>query len=288
MTPFAEALRAAIDARGVSLVWLRDHLAERGSPASLTTLSYWRSGQRHPAGSGSLGAVRGLEELLEVPEGHLVSLLVPSGAGPRGRSAFPFDDADRRAAIEETFAALEAAPMSQLHVLSAHVAADVDEQGRLARCSYRVLTQVVSGTVTEIPFAEILPTPAAVPPAVSVIAGGTVCRSHHHPDGQVSGFVFATERAVTAPDAIVIEWAVDYPPGYADLSESSCAVIRQAREVIVWVRFHPDKLPLWCEEYTDDDTDVRTVDLGTGTTVHAVRTRFGPGELGVRWGFGPA
>ena len=70
---FAEALRAAIAARGVSLVWLRDRLAYRGSPVSLTTLSYWRSGDRHPEGAGSYAAIREIENLLGLPEDALAS-----------------------------------------------------------------------------------------------------------------------------------------------------------------------------------------------------------------------
>ena len=40
---FSRALRDAIDACGVSLVRLRNHLADLGSPVSLTTLSSVRS-----------------------------------------------------------------------------------------------------------------------------------------------------------------------------------------------------------------------------------------------------
>lgn len=286
MDRFAEDLGAAIDGRGVSLVWLRDQLVERGNPVSLTTLSYWRSGRRRPERAGSLAALAVIEDLLGLPAGHLESLL---DAPRRRRSAelprLPFGDEKRRTAIEETVAALGTATMSDLRVLTAQVVGDVDGTGRLRRCASRVLTQVTAGTVEEIPYLEIVAEPTAVPPVVTVVAGADVTRHHHHASGQVSGFVFETERPVTAPDASLVEWTVEFPPSYPDLFECSYSVSREAREVVVWVRFDPDRLPAWIEEYTHDDADVRPVELGTGTTVHAVRTRFGPGEVGFRWGF---
>jgi hypothetical protein len=62
---FAAVLREAIAARAVSLVWLRDRLVDLGSPVSLTTLGYRRSGRRHPErhglGPGVLTARWGFE-----------------------------------------------------------------------------------------------------------------------------------------------------------------------------------------------------------------------------------
>ena len=66
-TPFADALRAAIDARGVSLVWLRDRLADLDNPVSVAALSYWRSGRRRPDSGESLAAVRAIETVLDLP-----------------------------------------------------------------------------------------------------------------------------------------------------------------------------------------------------------------------------
>ena len=58
---------------------------------------------------------------------------------------------------------------------------------------------------------------------------------------------------------------------------------RPARETLIWVRFHPDRLPTWVEEQAGPTT--RRIPLGPGHTVHARQAGFGPGILAVRWGF---
>ena len=59
---------------------------------------------------------------------------------------------------------------------------------------------------------------------------------------------------------------------------------RPARETVIWVRFHADALPTWCEEQAGDDEPLPLA-LDGGHTVHVVRRRFGPGVLRVQWGF---
>src|SRR5690606_34148545 len=82
---FAEALSAAIRVRGLTLSRLHDRLVARGNPVSMATLSYWRSGARHPEGAQSLAAVTDLEELLDLDRGTLVDRLRPTlRTGPLG------------------------------------------------------------------------------------------------------------------------------------------------------------------------------------------------------------
>ncbi len=80
---FAEALDAAITARGLTLDRLRYHLAEQGVDVSVATLSYWRRDRRRPERAESLKAVLALESLLGLPETALLTLLGPPR--PRGR-----------------------------------------------------------------------------------------------------------------------------------------------------------------------------------------------------------
>ncbi|MFD9892961.1 transcriptional regulator [Amycolatopsis sp. NPDC059027] len=80
--PFAEALRAAIRARGLGLDRIRYRLRSRGTSLSLATLSHWQSGRCRPERSESLRALRNLEDILGVPGGSLIRLLGP----PRGRA----------------------------------------------------------------------------------------------------------------------------------------------------------------------------------------------------------
>ncbi|WP_020664554.1 transcriptional regulator [Amycolatopsis benzoatilytica] len=80
--PFAEALRAAIRARGLGLERIRYRLHGKGATVSLATLSHWQSGRCRPERAESLRALKNLEEVLGVPDGSLRRLLGPPR--PRG------------------------------------------------------------------------------------------------------------------------------------------------------------------------------------------------------------
>lgn len=282
---FSAVLREAIAARAVSLVWLRDRLAALGSPVSLTTLSYWRTGRRHPEGPASLAAVSAIEELLRVPHGQLLASIPPSRrTGPMPAPEIPIDDGAIRAATEETLEALGAAPATALRDVSSQVVADVDEHGRIVRRANRVLAQSTSGTITELPWIEVAPAPTTSLPRVSRVMGARVVRNHRHPGGQVNGFVFELERAVTAPDTTLLEFVTELDADYPHESEIAHFVTRPARETLLWVRFHPDHLPAWCEEQAGEE-EPRRLDLGTGRTAYTTRSGFGPGVLSLRWGF---
>jgi hypothetical protein len=282
---FAEALRAAIAARGVSLVWVRDRLANLGSPVSLTTLSYWRTGHRHPEGAGSLAAVCAIEELLRVPPGHLVAKVPPSRrTGPLPSPRIPIADEDLRRAMKESLDAVSAPPLNTLRDLSAHVVADVDERGRLRRRHIRMLVQATSGSLDRMAWVEVSRSPTLSAPRVISVSGARVTLTHQHPDQRVRSYAFALDRETAAPDTALLEWTTEFDDDYPAETEVGHFVARPARETVIWVRFHPDHLPAWCEELTDQE-EPRPLELGTGHAVHAVRVRFGPGVLTVRWGF---
>ncbi|WIX81597.1 transcriptional regulator [Amycolatopsis carbonis] len=80
--PFADALRAAIRARGLGLDRIRYRLRGRGTSLSLATLSHWQSGRCRPERPESLQALRNLEDILGVPPNSLRRLLGP----PRSRA----------------------------------------------------------------------------------------------------------------------------------------------------------------------------------------------------------
>ncbi|MGW4483157.1 transcriptional regulator [Amycolatopsis sp. NPDC004368] len=82
--PFADALRAAIRARGLGLDRIRYRLRARGTSLSLATLSHWQSGRCRPERPESLQALRNLEDIVGVPPNSLRRLLGP----PRNRANY--------------------------------------------------------------------------------------------------------------------------------------------------------------------------------------------------------
>jgi hypothetical protein len=279
---FAEGLRAAIDERGVSLVWLRDHLAGRGNPVSLTTLSYWRSGRRHPEGAASLAAIADIEALLRLPAGRLSSCLgPPRRVGPISAPVPPFEARPVAEAVDETEHAL-GAPFGVFREISTHVVADVDADGVLRRRWIRMVLQVTSGTVAEYPWVEVVEGDDG-PPAFTEASGARLARTYDHPSGQAYGVVLGLDRPVTAPGTIALEWVTDYPDDEAPTLECMHGRSRPGGELLLWVRFDPSRLPSSCEEFTDNGDAPLARPLGTGTTVHVARRRFGPGVAGLRW-----
>src|SRR4029450_7869746 len=81
--PFHAALREAIRERGLTLDRLRSHLARRGVSVALSSLSAWQHGNARP-GVSSFRAVRALEEVLRLPSGSLIHLLVMPGGESDG------------------------------------------------------------------------------------------------------------------------------------------------------------------------------------------------------------
>ncbi|MBO9625918.1 MAG: hypothetical protein J7484_06050 [Microbacterium sp.] len=287
---FADAFRDAINARGVTLARLHTQLRERGNRVSMATLSYWRSGARRPEGAQSLAALADCEELLALRAGELTGLLSGTNrTGPLGPNQFPIDEIELERAVMETFSALGAVYPDTSREVSTHSVTDVGADGLIEFCSIRSIVQSTVGTITSIPFVELSPGVATPAPIISAVSGGRISARHSHASGEVHGVLFELEAPLTAPHTAVIEWSVAFPAGYPAAQETGHALARQARELMVWTRFHPDALPDWIEEKieTPKGVQVSPLSLEGRTSVHQVRRAFGPGTVELRWGYGP-
>lgn len=280
----APALHAAIARRGVTLVWLKERLAERGSPVSLTTLSYWRSGRRRPGGAGSLNALEEIEDLLNLLPGELLRLVGDGRRTVPVGEPVSFHSEDLRAQVAETLEALDTTGVRNLRDLSTTVVVDVDARGRLCRRTTRMLLQVTSGVVREIPYTDSSPEPTTAPMEVFTGAGVRLARRHDHHGGRVFGFVFELEEPLAAPGTAILEWCTVLPDEFPAIREVAHGVARKNRETLIWVRFDPSAPPDWVEEYADDGTPPVPREL-SGSSVHVVRRGFGPGSFGLRWGY---
>ena len=287
---FASALRDAINAKPVTLSWLQRQLKARGNLVSMATLSYWRSGARRPEGVQSLVALADIEDLLGLTTGALSRLLRPTNrTGPLGPNQFPIDEEELEQAVIDTFHALGTTYPDTSRELTTHSVTDVGADGNVSRSITRSIVQSTVGTITAIPFLEITPGVRTPPPLLEAVAGGRIAARHSHPDGEVHGVLFELDLPLTAPETAMVEWSVEYPPGYPPTRDTGHALAQKARELLVWTRFHPDAVPDWCEEHVETPTGVTVtpVPLTRGTSVHLVRRAFGPGALELRWGYGP-
>lgn len=286
----APALRDAINARRVTLAWLHERLRERGNTVSMATLSYWRSGARRPEGAQSVAALSDIESLLDLEDGALTGLLGRSHrTGPVGSARFPLGTIDVERAVTDAYAAFGVPYPNTSREVTTHSVTDVGSDGNVAVSSIRSIVQATVGTTRAIPFLEMTPGIDAPAPRLTAVAGGHLGALYSHPSGQVHGGLFELDAPITAPDTTIVEWSITYPPGYPPTRESGYAVSRQCRELLLWIRFHPDALPYWCEERVETPAGavVTPVSVDRGGSVHLVHRAFGPGAVELRWGYGP-
>lgn len=283
---FHAAFRDAINARRLSLARLHEMLRARGNGVSMATLSYWRSGRRRPEGVQSLTALTDIEVILDVPPGTLTGLIGSTNrTGPVGPNLFPLDEQELEQAVIEAFAAMGAEYPDTSRELTTHSITDVDEHGNVAHCATRSIIQSTVGTVVSIPFLQLTPGEPTPAPIIEAVSGGRVAMRYSHPSGEVHGALFELDVPLTAPDTAVVEWSVDFPPGYPPQRDSGHAVAMKCRELLVWTRFHVDAVPDFIEERIDTPAGVSTteLDLGGRTSVHQIRRAFGPGAVGIAW-----
>ena len=277
-TTFAEALSAAMERRGATLTQLRDRLAERGHPVSLTALSYWRSGQREPERATSLDALPELEALLGLEQGALSRRL--SGRLRRRAGAVePFDvllgDPAVEAAIGE----------DDVCRVSSHLVVDVGARGEIQRARVR---QVVVADREGVDGVTLFVGPAAGAAendmVMEAVAGCTIGEVVDHENG-IRGSRLVFERPLGLGESAITEIEARQAEGLDLETEYALAAEQRLEEALVWVRFHPDKVPSRCWVYFLEGglSHAWPVELAGGRSVHYRQTSFGPGYLGVRW-----
>ncbi|MCS3443168.1 hypothetical protein [Microbacterium phyllosphaerae] len=272
----------------MTLARLHEQLRARGNSVSMATLSYWRSGARRPEGAQSMAALSDIEQLLHLEPGSLTALLgTTNRTGPLGPNQFPLDEQELEQAVKDAFAALGAEYPDTSRELTTHSVTDVDADGNVSYSITRSIVQSTVGTVSSIPFLEMTPGVNTPAPIISAVAGGRIAARYSHPNGEVHGVLFELDVPLTAPSTSMVEWSVEYPPGYPPQRETGHAVARQCRELLVWTRFHPDALPDRIEERAETPAGIKTTELSLEgrNSVHQVRRAFGPGLLGVSWSY---
>lgn len=289
---FAQSLTEAIDRRGVALTWLREKLVERGTPVSLATLSYWRSGGRHPDGLSSLRAIEELEDLLRLDAGSLGRLAeVPKRPRrPIAPGREPFSEAEIVAAKEETLRILRAPSSDITREISVHTVTDVDEDGRARARTSRILLEAVDTTVCEVAYTTVSVEHTVGVPRVE-FSGASLVREYLHPSEHVYGCVLELDRPLLGGSTAMLEIRMDlsdelhHERPFED--ETGTFVTRPVRDIVVWTRFHSNAVPDWIEEIeeTGPESPRSLRPIRPEESVHQWRRDFGPGVLGIRWGF---
>jgi hypothetical protein len=286
--PFAVALRTAISNRQVSLTWLHRRLAEEAHPVSIATLSYWRSGQRQPEHASSLEALSVLEELLRLKPGELVSQLGPS------RRAHPeqvvkFEElVGESGAMSAVLRKLDFDDDSELEDVSIHCTIDFNQDARIAAVTNRKVWRARRDGVYHAPAAVKMRRPGDLLPEVRSIAGCTIGRTTFDTATGIFVAELLLDRPLMTGETALAEYQVSGFVGNAVSRHWMYVARRKVRDVVVWVRFHPDRLPDRLERYaaTEADEGPQPAHL-SGAQAHYVERNFGPGKIGFRWAWNP-
>ncbi|NHA01971.1 hypothetical protein G5V59_26475 [Nocardioides sp. W3-2-3] len=248
----------------------------------MTTLSYWRSGQRTPDRRPSLEAIGEIEAILGLKENDLLHRL----PGPRRRRAgdpVPFD---------ESAAGLRDGRAGRHR--GRRVPGDGPPHGRRQRtrrdssaggCARLVVADregVTGFTLFHGPAAEDEENRTVVLPAAG--CGVEDVRDLEH--GIRSTWV-VFERPLRMGEAAMTEVKIRNTDGAPpDLDqEYAFAAEQRLEEAVVWVRFHPDRVParVWLFFSEAGLRHEWEVPLDGARSIHHRQTDFGPGTLGARW-----
>jgi hypothetical protein len=288
---FPEAFAEALTRRGVSLSWLHQRLVERGHPVSPAALSYWRSGRSQPERLTSRDALVEIEHLLRVSPGDLISRLGPSRRpGPRPaertlRDLFAENPGIERALGELGFEGLYDELVDQVK----HLVMDVDADGRLSHIQVRAVMQARRDGARRTPLLMTMDEHGRLPRFVPQ-AGCSVGRWRVDDDSGVYAAELLLDRALAKGDTCPYELSIEVAEPIEETEVDHYAA-RRLSELLLWVRFDPARVPSHIERYTIGDGDQQgdehseSLDLGDGSSAHALARGFGPGVMGLRWGW---
>ncbi|CAL9521181.1 hypothetical protein SUDANB95_03807 [Actinosynnema sp. ALI-1.44] len=287
---FAGALRAAIAARGLGLERIREHLAQHGVKVSLATLSYWQSGRSRPERRSSLKAIGLLEDVLDLPAGHLENLLGPPR--PRGRWLKRVPDEPlpisalwaRPETVEWAVRQVDTGWDEQLTRLSQHdfvtVAADRAEHVIRSRHVLRAEADgadrwvVIVGEQPGRPLPVLRPVRhCAVGRVVSCSDVGVVCAE------------LLFDRALRRGQSIVIEHELVSRP-HAAVTHCGRKFRLPVREYVLEVAFDAAVRPVTCQQYRRPEGRAETVlpaEVDASGSLLGVALDLGPGSYGFRW-----
>lgn len=294
--PFEAALRAAIRSSRLSLERIQHRLRARGTPVSITALSYWQSGRRRPERPDSLLALRELEDVLGLSNGALSSLLGPPR--PRGRTrqaasqAPPLSDLwwSEDASASELLNRVDTSPDGKLTRLSHHDLLHIDGRGNQRKVRSRKLVRAecngADRWVMVFDGASSSERPPVIRPIRSCRLGQVL--TDHARDLVVAELLF--DRQLERGETILMEYeVVDAPNDPGPNGYTFRRLFRlPVRQYVLELQFDPACPPGSCESFVADPAGTdseppRPLQLDRYGRTHAVALDFGLGMFGARW-----
>jgi hypothetical protein len=275
---FADALRRAIDRRGLGLERIRDHLEQRGATVSVATLSYWQSGRSLPERKASLAAIPHLEEVLGVPAGSL------HGTLPAGR------DRCRRTPVQGLDAVWPEPPQTrvlrrldtrwdtELDRLTLHDELFVGPDRRQASMTVRQVLRARSDGPDRRVVLHCHDDTEAALPEIRAVKGCRVGRVERDAAGVIGAELLFLEP-LRRGQTVVVEYEL-LATGPGPLEHEYTRRLRlPMRQYLLEVAFADHPAGCWAVRGEDE----RPLTLDAAGRVHLVDTDCTAGRTGIRW-----
>jgi hypothetical protein len=282
--PFDVAFRAAVRLRGLTLQRLRWHLAGRGIPIGVSSLSDWQHGRSRP-GPASRPAVRALEQVLRLPTGSLVRLLVTADGGGAPRPRRGLDERDH--VVAELLAGLPGGDRRNLDVLVRHDKVYVDAFGHASTVWSRVVVRAQRPGVDRF-VVRYFGDPGCDVDSVRFrpLENCRLGEVRRHRSGvAVAELLF--DSVLAAGQTWVFEERLVDPTG-EPCTEHAHGFLGVEEQYLLEVRFDPARLPSDCHAFGQPglrDERRRTADLPLNAdhAVHVHASGGSAGLIGISW-----
>lgn len=298
---FSEALRSAISESGLSLDRIQARLSGRGISVSVTALSYWQSGKRHPERQSSISAVRALEDILGIDSGALLGLLPaprPRGTTSRrrrrtGNQAPHFQREVLQPLLERIGAPNALRQHQQLDLVSLHDRCDIAADGGQRAARTRAVFQASADGADRWLLVYDQGDPAAAAPTLRALRNCRVGRTETDPENALTVAELLFGRELSRGDTHLIEYSLSNSgPPYPECESAHYREFRRpVREYLLEVRFDAPLVPAGCWQYSSSSVegvfDRRPLAIDDENGVHAVALDFGPGIFGIQWEHAP-
>jgi len=287
---FAETLRAAIRAKGLSLDRIRHRLHMRGAPISITALSYWQSGRRRPERPDSLLALSHLEDVLDLPEGALSQLLGPPR--PRGRGRIRQVEQQVQGIgrdnvrLAQLLAGVDTSSDTGLNRVSQQDRVEIGAEGGTRRLRSRHTLRADRAGVDRWVLVYDTDAPGNPLPSIGMLRSCRLGRLIADPTSGILVAELLFPKPLRQGETLVLEYELlhgELP--YPAMETSHFRRFRlPVREYALEVRFDTRCVPVKCERFsTPDLAEGSAITVDDWGYAHANVRDFGPGIFGIRW-----
>ena len=286
-TPFATALREAIDQRGLGLGRLVARLEDAGTPVSVATLSYWQSGRSQPGRRASMECLATLEKILEVEPGELAGQL--GRPAVRGRNQQPptlRELWDELPAVVSAMECVAGGTHDYLTRVSVHDQMRVGPDRTERSIRTKQIMRSERDGVDRLVVMHGNDDPLCPVPQARALQCCRVGRTTSAPGSGVVAAELLLPRPLRRGEFVTVEYefvqSAPYPPAYRWERRRRTGT----RQYVLEVVFDPGALPVACERYAqpvDGEPTAEPLPLGPEHGLLLVELDGRPGVVGARW-----